>query len=218
MSLKQYPAGAGLAEFRKAVRDRRKSMDPRELAGLGGNVCTRFFSLARDLRWSGLKISLYRPLTDELPIGTLEMELHRMGAQLYYPRMIPGEAGASERIIMCRVLDPHGPVWHVGPYGIQEPGPMAEECAPEALDLIFVPGLAFGANGERVGMGKGHYDRYLVNATSALRVALALDLQLFESIPQNSWDQPVDWVVSENRELRTTRAIAWLAGKGRVAS
>ncbi len=216
MSLKQYPAGADLADFRKAVRDRRKSMDRRELSSLGGNVCARFLSLARDLRWAGLKVSLYRPLSDELPIGAVESELHRLGAQLYYPRMI--QDGASERIIMLRVLDPHGPVWHVGPYGIQEPGPMAEECVPESLDLILIPGLAFGSSGERIGLGKGHYDRFLAQAPSALRITLALDLQLFESIPQNSWDQPVDWVVSEKREFRTARAAAWLAGKGRAAS
>ena len=47
-------------------------------------------------------------------------------------------------------------------WGIQEPLPF-NKIAPENLDVILVPMLAFDEHGQRVGFGKGYYDRYFSN-------------------------------------------------------
>lgn len=199
-----------LDDFRKQVRSRRRSLDSREALSLSDLTCQRLLSFARQVKWENLKVGVFRPLPDELSVRWLERELAAKGTRLYYPKIIQ-----KDEIEFRHVPDPQASVWQVGPYGIQEPGPMAEVIVPDELDVIFVPGLAFGRSGERIGMGKGYYDRFLANAPHTLRVSLCFDLQLFPELQQNTWDQPVDWIITEAREARTERTTNWLGGRGR---
>ena len=69
------------------------------------------------------------------------------------------------------------------------------------LDLILVPGLAFTRSGQRLGRGKGYYDRYLhrYRQLPGMRplttVALAFKQQVFDSIPTSEHDVVVDVVL-----------------------
>lgn len=67
---------------------------------------------------------------------------------------------------------------------------------PEAIDIVFVPGLAFDRGGRRLGYGGGYYDRFLPN-TAARRIALAYSAQLTDALPCEEWDAPVDAVADE---------------------
>jgi 5-formyltetrahydrofolate cyclo-ligase len=67
--------------------------------------------------------------------------------------------------------------------------------------LFVVPGLAFDSAGTRLGRGGGHYDRALATYPRGLRVALAAEAQLSPDLPSDTWDQPVDAVVTERRLL-----------------
>ena len=78
------------------------------------------------------------------------------------------------------------------------------------LDVIFVPGVVFGERGERIGMGKGYYDRYLMTSSPAVRIALAFDFQVQIFVPQKNTDQPVHWVVTESREFRMPQLTSYL--------
>lgn len=66
----------------------------------------------------------------------------------------------------------------------------------ESIDLVIVPGLAFSANGERLGMGGGYYDRFLAEV-SAPKVGIVCQALLLDSIPSSSHDMAMDWVVTE---------------------
>jgi 5-formyltetrahydrofolate cyclo-ligase len=91
--------------------------------------------------------------------------------------------------------------WVVGPYGIDEPHSELPAVDPQLLDLVLVPGVAFGPNGERIGRGAGYFDRFIPSAKNAFRAALAFDFQLVDRLDQNAWDQPVHWILSEKREI-----------------
>jgi 5-formyltetrahydrofolate cyclo-ligase len=71
--------------------------------------------------------------------------------------------------------------------------------APTSLDLILVPGVVFGEKGERTGMGRGYYDRYLASAPQAVRVALLFDFQLLPRLEQSAWDQRVDVLITPTK-------------------
>jgi 5-formyltetrahydrofolate cyclo-ligase len=76
---------------------------------------------------------------------------------------------------------------------------------PGAIDVVVTPGVAFDASGRRVGYGGGFYDRFLLLAEAAPRVALAFDLQLLDrDLPAGAFDLPVDVVVTESRTIRPT--------------
>ncbi|MCC6321333.1 MAG: 5-formyltetrahydrofolate cyclo-ligase [Phycisphaerales bacterium] len=66
------------------------------------------------------------------------------------------------------------------------------------LDLIIVPGLAFDAQGRRLGRGGGHYDRLLAHPQRrAVALAPAFTIQVVPEVPADPRDQAVDLVVTE---------------------
>ncbi len=88
-------------------------------------------------------------------------------------------------------------------FGLLEPSDGAGALVPsDAFDIVLVPGLAFDCAGNRIGFGAGYYDRFL-STTSASRVGLAYDFQLFDRLPTGPHDIPMDLVITES-EIHTT--------------
>ncbi|WP_347453763.1 5-formyltetrahydrofolate cyclo-ligase [Acinetobacter thermotolerans] len=75
------------------------------------------------------------------------------------------------------------------------------------LDLLIMPLLACDDRGTRIGMGGGYYDRTLATAyKKPYRLGLAHDLQVVEkTLPRESWDQPLDALLTPTRLLRFKR-------------
>lgn len=92
-----------------------------------------------------------------------------------------------------------------GRYGIPEPHSRDEKAFPEELDIILVPGVAFGLDGTRLGRGAGYYDRFLSRAEKAKKIALCREAALFETVPTEPHDEKVDIVVSERRIIKIQR-------------
>ena len=78
-----------------------------------------------------------------------------------------------------------------GPYGVYEPA-TENLVKPEDLDLVIVPGLAFDKKGNRLGRGKGYYDRFLSSLSSKTHsIGLAFDFQILPLIPTTTHDVSV---------------------------
>jgi 5-formyltetrahydrofolate cyclo-ligase len=75
-----------------------------------------------------------------------------------------------------------------------------KRVAPEELDLVMVPGVAFDPSGGRMGQGKGYYDRLLARVRpDAPLAALAFDCQVFPEIPVAAHDVYMDLVLTEQK-------------------
>lgn len=89
------------------------------------------------------------------------------------------------------------------PYGILEPDlkKSLPSCKLFALDLVFMPLLAFDSNGNRLGYGKGYYDktfaylRYFPQQKKPMLVGLAYDFQEIDKLVTQPWDIPIDKVI-----------------------
>lgn len=88
-----------------------------------------------------------------------------------------------------------------GAFGIMEPV-RCEPCEEDGIDLIIVPGIAFDRHGNRLGRGKGYYDRLLRNL-SAPKIGLCFDFQLHDHIPVEPFDIRMDGVVTETKTVLT---------------
>lgn len=86
-----------------------------------------------------------------------------------------------------------------GAHGIWEPAPGCPAVAPEALDVILVPGLAFGGeDGSRLGRGGGFYDRFLATpGLRARRIGVAGEWQVLDRVPSEAHDVRVQELVTE---------------------
>ena len=68
---------------------------------------------------------------------------------------------------------------------------------PDLIDAIVVPLVAFDKRGNRMGMGGGFYDRMLKKVSAeCLLIGVAYDFQLIENVPTESWDMPLDEVIT----------------------
>lgn len=85
----------------------------------------------------------------------------------------------------------------LGAFHIEEPQG-DETVSVSEIEMIVVPGMAFDSHGNRVGRGRGYYDRLLAS-TKALKVGVAYDCQMVDEIETDAHDQPVDIVITETR-------------------
>jgi 5-formyltetrahydrofolate cyclo-ligase len=102
-------------------------------------------------------------------------------------------------------------LWHLesfdelisGTWGILEPpvkrwGEHPKEIAPEDLDLVITPGVAFDKQGGRLGNGAGYYDRLLTRVKSNVPlVAICFESQLQPQINMQEYDIYMDSIVTE---------------------
>lgn len=83
-----------------------------------------------------------------------------------------------------------------GAYGIEEPtGALFTDYA--AIDFIVVPGVAFDRNGNRLGRGKGYYDRLLPRIPSAYKAGICFPFQIVEEVPAEPFDIRMDEVITQ---------------------
>ncbi len=82
-------------------------------------------------------------------------------------------------------------------FGIGEPS--GEEWTDlDAVELIVVPGVAFDRQNNRMGRGRGFYDRLLKSTPNAVKVGVAYDFQILDSIPVEPHDVKMDRVITES--------------------
>lgn len=84
-----------------------------------------------------------------------------------------------------------------GSYGIMEPqGKDFTEL--EKIDLAIIPGMAFDKEGNRLGRGKGYYDRLLqqLRDCAIYKIGICFDFQFLDHIPTEPHDIPVDEVIT----------------------
>lgn len=132
-------------------------------------------------------------------VETLEMikEALDMGKRAYLPKVEGDSLGIYEIEGLSDL--------RVGYMGIPEPeADMNKKRDIDQADLIIVPGAAFDINGNRLGYGKGYYDR-LLSRHGAHLIALAFEEQVFERLPREPHDVRMDIVVTEKRVIWTKK-------------
>ena len=81
-------------------------------------------------------------------------------------------------------------------FGIGEPtGPVWNDL--DAVELIVVPGVAFNHQGNRMGRGRGFYDRLLKSTPRAVKMGVAYGFQMLDTIPMEAFDVPMNLVIHD---------------------
>lgn len=117
------------------------------------------------------------------------------------PLVIPAAGDMKAMIIRDPIRD-----LSPGFKGIREPDLDPDrELSGVELDLIIVPGVVFDSAGNRVGMGKGYYDRFLKHCCPDARtIALAFESQIVASVPGDDNDVKMDMIITEERVICCT--------------
>lgn len=90
-----------------------------------------------------------------------------------------------------------------GYYGIPEPVPeLSDGIAAQEDALLLIPGVAFDEKRNRIGYGRGFYDRYLAAHPEHVTAAAAFEFQVFEEVPGEEFDILPAMIITEERIIR----------------
>lgn len=92
---------------------------------------------------------------------------------------------------------------HIGAFQIEEP--VGDDTVDiDKIELIIVPGVAYDRDGNRVGRGKGFYDRLLARCR-ATTIGVGYDFQIVDAIDVDAHDAPVDIIITDHRQIIARR-------------
>ena len=191
---------AAKAALRKEVLARRDALSHEQRAALSRPINEALLTLpaVRESRC----LLVYACFRSEVMTHDLIAELSRQGKCLLLPKVDGGTRRLDLYEIADRDADTAPGVWQ-----ISEPVPARCRLAsPDEVDFALVPGVAFDAQGHRLGYGGGFYDGLLAQLTPRLApeciVAAAFELQIVPEVPAAPKDIPVPRIITEARLMR----------------
>lgn len=152
-------------------------------------------------------IAIYMPFNGEINPMPLLKKIFSMKKKCYLPVLHPLK---------------HNALWFIAyqkkdklklnRYGIPEPKiDLKKKMSAWNLDLVLVPLIGFDEHGNRLGSGKGYYDRTFAflkqrrNSSHPQLIGLAYEMQKIAAIETQSWDVPLDKIVTEEKIYHTKK-------------
>lgn len=194
-------AACAKSQMRAQMRSRRDRLEAAQIELMSARIARRVMRLPAWER-STTRL-LFCSFGSEVRTDALIDDTLYDRARLALPRV----QGAEEPLALHEVTDPHlelNPGW----LGIPEPDVDAcRQMAPEELDFVLVPGIAFDRRGGRLGYGGGFFD-YILNLRGDLIeqgavVAVGFSLQIVEEVPLEGWDVRVPLIVTDTELIET---------------
>ncbi|ABR50213.1 5-formyltetrahydrofolate cyclo-ligase [Alkaliphilus metalliredigens QYMF] len=141
-------------------------------------------------------VMLYVSFGKEVITRGIIQDLLDQNKRVFIPVCVP----KTKELIISELLDFDEDL-EIGHFGVLEPKKEAlRPVDPKILDFIIVPGLAFDSQGYRIGYGGGYYDRFLPKISDKVpKVSLAFDEFVIDSVPTDSFDIPVDFIITEKK-------------------
>ncbi len=138
---------------------------------------------------SGL-IGAFHPLKEEPNLSNLYVSSHH---QWCFPKMT-----SVSDMSFVKIESFNRTVWTPDTLGFSYPA-SGEAVEVEKLDAVLIPGLGFSSHGERLGRGKGFYDKYLFNF-KGLKIGVCFDCQWTEDhLPMDDWDIKMNYIITESK-------------------
>lgn len=171
-------------------REKRRALLP-DLAGEKSLALTRKLLELKEFK-DAQSVLFYVSTPEEVSTHLAIQESLVLGKKVFVPKII------DETLALCPLssfkdLKP-------GEFGILEPCETPNPAHPADIDLIVIPGVAFDRKGNRLGQGKGYYDR-LLKETRGFKVGLAFDEQLADELPVEDHDVPLDLLLTDSHSF-----------------
>lgn len=142
---------------------------------------------------AGAVIGVYHAMADEAPAGHYARWFFERGHRV----ALPWFANRQAPMVFKEWTNPFvEDLLEADPFRSRQP---AAECALVTPDILFCPLVGFTAEGDRLGLGAGHYDRWLAEQPPQLAIGLAWDCQLTVQLPTEPHDRPLNAVITPTR-------------------
>lgn len=172
-------------EIRAYIRALKKQYSNEELIELSRPVTDKL--LKHKKVKEAQTILMYYSLADEVYTHDTITKLVNMNKTVLLPRVID-----NENMIICHYKSDKD--LNEGAFHIMEP--IGEEFTDyNKIELCIVPGMSFDSNNNRLGRGKGYYDRFLAKVPNSYKIGVCFDFQKLKEIPSGKYDINVDEVI-----------------------
>lgn len=173
-------------ELRKEIRAAKKAVPFHEKERLSASIMHKV-ELLPQFQQAGT-VLLYWSMDDEV-------QTHDFVNRWYTRKTLLLPCVDGENLVLRQYTGPE--CMHAGEqFGIGEPsGPEYRDL--DKIEMIIVPGVAFDRSLNRMGRGRGFYDRLLKNTPNATKVGVAFHFQIVDHVPTEPFDIPMDTVLSD---------------------
>ena len=173
-------------EIRKTIKNLRNSLPKESVKLLSDKIIDKVISLDFSLYKN---FFIYNSFNGEVETSRLIEYLLTQNKVISYPvidgdNMVAGIPNSSDITI--------------SKFKTKEP---KDYTIMKSVEVCFVPLLAFDKNKNRLGYGKGYYDKFL-SSNPCLKIGLAYDFQLSEDIVSQPWDIPLDIIITESKIIK----------------
>ncbi|MDR3251857.1 MAG: 5-formyltetrahydrofolate cyclo-ligase [Tannerella sp.] len=178
--------------IRKEISEYKKTLNSETAAYLSQTICRRL--VQTEVFRNARSIALYCALPDEVQTAAL-IEDWRDRKTISLP-VVEGENidfhvyEGKEKLVRSA-------------FGILSPD-ATMKIPREDIDLVIVPGVAFDRKCNRIGRGKGFYDRFLTGSDKPA-VGLCFGFQLKEAVSAETHDRQMDMVITEDEIIVSPR-------------
>ncbi len=174
--------------IRRKINAMRRMLSEEERISAAEEVFNRLEQTAAFLMAD--KVLMYHSLPDELSTHAF---LKKWGSRKLF--FLPRVNGVN-----LEILPYDESRLELGSFHIEEPTGN-DVVDTDEIELIIVPAVAYDRRGNRLGRGKGFYDR-LLSSAKATKIGIGYEFQLVDELPTESHDVPVDYVITQNMTIR----------------
>lgn len=172
-------------DLRNFIRLQKRMFSNQQLAELSEQIIARL--MASPKLKAAKTVLMYYSLDDEVNTHRAVDALLEQGKEVLLPTVV-----SDTDMELRRYTGPQD--LQGGFFNIMEPvGERFDRY--EEIEVAVVPGMAFDSQNNRLGRGKGYYDRMLPRLTNAYKIGVCFDFQRLPGIPTDEFDQKVDEVI-----------------------
>ncbi|MEI7541744.1 MAG: 5-formyltetrahydrofolate cyclo-ligase [bacterium] len=178
--------------LRKKYRLLRDKLSSRQILQKSDEIAACFIDVFYPLIKKPKAVMIYISTQSEVSTSEIIQYLLQKRIKVYVPCIDNG--------IIIPVLYTKSCSLVKGAFNIEEPKKKTKLPRTTNLDLIIAPGIAFDNKGNRIGFGKGFFDKFLATLdTTSIKLALAFETQLVKKISSAKHDMKMDYIITEKR-------------------
>lgn len=174
-------------QIRKEYKQKRNSLTAEQVRAWSDCICNRLTE--SDLFHQANEIFFYYPLGNEANLLKAAQIALELGKAIAFPRT------EGDVMHFYQVTDLNE--FKVGSFQVMEP--VSDRVLITKKPLILTPGLVFDKKKNRMGYGKGYYDRFIAEYPNAVTIGIAYEMQLAKKIVAEVHDIPMNYILTEKR-------------------
>lgn len=176
-------------KLREIIINKRNNQTKEQINSKSLKILQKLINL--DIYQKAKTILLYANIKSEVETLEIAQNALKNNKTIAFPKVINDIEMSFHKINFLDDLKP-------GYQGILEPSSNQLDYSLIKDAIMIVPGTVFDTKGNRLGYGKGYYDRFIAKYRPKYTIGLAYEIQLSDEITPDKYDQKIDIVITEN--------------------